>query len=156
MGSEITEVTAQAVSFNDEVTSIGDYTTATLTLRFENGAIGIISLDRQAAYGYDQRLEVLGSKGSAEIGNRFGNTAVFQTATEVKKDLPLNFFMDRYELAYSREVGAFVDAIRKDSEPVVSGADGRVPIVVALAAYKSLSEKRTVHVSEIKASVAKL
>jgi myo-inositol 2-dehydrogenase / D-chiro-inositol 1-dehydrogenase len=156
MGSEVTEVTATASSFDPEITAIGDITSAVISLKFENGAVGVIQNCRKAVYGYDQRLEILGSEGSAEIANNFPNTATISTGKEVRRDLPLNFFMTRYEKAYEREVGEFVSACVNDTEPKVTAADGRAPIVLAYAANKSLKEKRTVLVSEITAATAKL
>lgn len=156
MGSEITEVTAVATSFDPEITAISDVTSAVVTLRFENGAVGSIHNCRRAPYGYDQRVEVLGSTGMAEIGNVFPNTAKVSTASEVKTDLPLDFFMTRYTAAYELEVREFVSACVNDTPPKVNAADGRAPIVLAYAANKSIKEKRTVLVSEITAAAAKL
>jgi myo-inositol 2-dehydrogenase / D-chiro-inositol 1-dehydrogenase len=155
-GSEVTEVTATAASFDPEVTAIGDVTSAIVTLKFENNAVGTIQCCRKAVYGYDQRLEILGSKGSAEIANRYPNTATISTETEIKRDLPLNFFMDRYKEAYAREVAEFVDAVVNNKPTPVAAADGRAPVVLAYAAVKSLKEKRTVAVSEVESSHAKL
>lgn len=154
MGSEVTEVTATATSFDPEVTEIGDITTAVVTLKFENNAVGTIQCCRKAVYGYDQRLEVLGSSGAASIDNRYHNTATISTDKEIKKDLPLNFFMDRYKEAYAVEVKEFVDAVQNDKPCPVAAADGRAPVVLAYAATKSLKENRTVLVSEITADPA--
>lgn len=156
MGSEITEVTATATSFSQEVSEIGDVTSAIVTLKFENNAVGTIQCCRKAVYGYDQRLEILGSNGSAEIGNRFPNTATISTSSEIKRDLPLNFFMDRYKEAYEREVAEFVHAVVYNKPTPVAAADGRAPVVLAYAAAKSLKEQRTVQVSEISATGAKM
>jgi myo-inositol 2-dehydrogenase / D-chiro-inositol 1-dehydrogenase len=156
MGSEITEVTATATSFDSEIAEIGDITTSIIALKFENGAVGTIQNCRKAVFGYDQRLEILGSEGNAEIANNFPNTATISTAKSVSRDLPLNFFMDRYEKAYALEITEFVAACVNDTPPKVTAADGRAPIVLAYAANKSLKEKRTVLVSEITAATAKL
>lgn len=156
MGSEITEVTATATSFDPEIAEIGDITTSVIALKFENGAVGTIQNCRKAVFGYDQRLEILGSEGNAEIANNYPNTATISTAKTVSRDLPLNFFMDRYEKAYEREITEFVAACVNDTPTKVTAADGRAPIVLAYAANKSLKEKRTVLVSEITAATAKL
>eukprot|EP00189_Rhodosorus_marinus_P011405 CAMPEP_0184751570 /NCGR_PEP_ID=MMETSP0315-20130426/43114_1 /TAXON_ID=101924 /ORGANISM="Rhodosorus marinus, Strain UTEX LB 2760" /LENGTH=383 /DNA_ID=CAMNT_0027230839 /DNA_START=163 /DNA_END=1315 /DNA_ORIENTATION=- len=149
IGSEITEVTATATSFDKEIAAIGDITTAIVSLKFENGAIGVIQCCRKAVYGYDQRLEVLGSEGAVDITNNYPNTATISCANNIKRDLPLNFFMDRYKQAYEDEMISFVDCIANDTPPVVTGMDGKIPVVLAFAATKSLKENRTVKVNEI-------
>lgn len=156
MGSEITEVTAVADCFDAEIEAIGDVTSAVVTLRFANGCVGSIHNCRRAPYGYDQRLEVLGSTGMAEVSNVFPNTAKISTSSEVKTDNPLDFFMTRYAAAYELEVREFVSACVDDKPTKVTAADGRAPIVLAYAANKSIKEKRTVLVSEITAAAAKL
>eukprot|EP00188_Purpureofilum_apyrenoidigerum_P000252 Plantae.Rhodophyta-Purpureofilum_apyrenoidigerum.ctg11004.p1 GENE.Plantae.Rhodophyta-Purpureofilum_apyrenoidigerum.ctg11004~~Plantae.Rhodophyta-Purpureofilum_apyrenoidigerum.ctg11004.p1 ORF type:complete len:388 (+),score=87.67 Plantae.Rhodophyta-Purpureofilum_apyrenoidigerum.ctg11004:104-1165(+) len=149
IGSEIVEVTATASSFDPSIEEIGDVTTAIVTLKFENGAVGVIQCCRKAVYGYDQRLEVLGSEGAVEIGNNYPNTAIISAGDKIKKDLPLNFFMDRYKQAYEDEMIAFVNAVGNNEPVPVDGADGKIPVVLAFAAARSLKESRTVTVNEI-------
>ena len=91
--------------------------TGTETLKFAGGAIGTIDNSRRAAYGYDQRVEVLGSKGSIETMNRYGNQAVISDGDSVRRDLPLNFFMDRYTESSLSEVG-----IRRSRTPRQTGS----------------------------------
>jgi myo-inositol 2-dehydrogenase/D-chiro-inositol 1-dehydrogenase len=150
IGSEVREVfTAADVRVDPEIGAAGDVDTAVIVLRFENGAIGAIDNCRKAPYGYDQRVEVLGSKGSIATENCYPNSAVVSTAESVRRDLPLNFFMDRYLESFARELRAFVRAIAEDTQTPVSGADGRAPVVLALAARKSYDEHRPVAVAEI-------
>jgi myo-inositol 2-dehydrogenase/D-chiro-inositol 1-dehydrogenase len=97
IGSEVREVfTTAGVRVDPEIGAAGDVDTAVIVLRFENGVIGTIDNCRKAPYGYDQRVEVLGSKGSIATENCYPNAAVVSTAESVRRDLPLNFFMDRY------------------------------------------------------------
>jgi myo-inositol 2-dehydrogenase/D-chiro-inositol 1-dehydrogenase len=150
IGDEVEEVyTAGAVMVDPEIGEAGDLDTALIVLRFRNGVIGTIDNSRQAAYGYDQRVEILGSRGSIATENRYPNQAVVSTATEVRKDLPLNFFMDRYTESYAGEVRAFVQAVREDRPTPVSGADGLVAVVMGLAARKSYDEHRPVRLDEL-------
>jgi myo-inositol 2-dehydrogenase/D-chiro-inositol 1-dehydrogenase len=150
IGDEVEEVyTAGAVMVDPEIGEAGDLDTALIVLRFRNGVIGTIDNSRQAAYGYDQRVEILGSRGSIATENRYPNQAVVSTATEVRKDLPLNFFMDRYTESYAGEVRAFVQAVREDRPTPVAGADGRVAVVIGLAARKSYDEHRPVRLDEM-------
>jgi myo-inositol 2-dehydrogenase / D-chiro-inositol 1-dehydrogenase len=152
MGSEVTEVFAAAGNLVDPaIGAAGDLDTALVTLKFENGAMGVIDNSRRAVYGYDQRAEILGSGGSVSTGNNYPNTAVVSTASAVRRDLPLNFFMERYTESYVAEVHAFVEAVRLDQPTPVSGIDGRTPVVMGLAAQRSVRENRPVRLSEITA-----
>jgi myo-inositol 2-dehydrogenase/D-chiro-inositol 1-dehydrogenase len=145
IGDEVEEIyTAGAVMVDPEIGKAGDLDTALIVLRFKNGVIGTIDNSRQAAYGYDQRVEILGSAGSIATGNNYPNQAVVSTATEVRKDLPLNFFMDRYTESFATEVRAFVQAVREDKPTPVGGVDGRIAVVMGLAARKSYDERRPV------------
>jgi myo-inositol 2-dehydrogenase/D-chiro-inositol 1-dehydrogenase len=103
---------------------------------------------RQAAYGYDQRVEALGSGGAISTGNNYPNTAIISDGTSIRRDLPLNFFMERYTESYLNEMQAFVAAVTQDTPVPVSGADGRAPVVLALAALRSHREGRPVRLSE--------
>lgn len=152
MGSEVQEVfTTADVRVDPAIGEAGDVDTAVVVLRFANGAIGTIDNCRKAAYGYDQRVEVLGSKGSISTENRYPNVATVSTGESVHRDLPLNFFMDRYVDSFAAELRAFVAAIVHDTPTPVGGADGRAPVVMALAARKSYDEHRPVRLDEISA-----
>lgn len=149
-GDEVEEVyTAAGVMIDPEIGRAGDVDTALIVLRFRGGAIGTIDNSRKAVYGYDQRVEILGSRGSIATANCYPNEAVVSTATEIRRDLPLNFFMDRYTESFVEELRAFVRAVLDDTEPLVGGADGRVPVVMALAARKSYEENRPVRLAEV-------
>jgi len=148
--SEVQEVYAQgAVLIDPAIGSIGDVDTAITTLKFENGAMGVIDNSRQAVYGYDQRVEVFGSKGYVEVENDFPNSAKLSTAEGVTSDKPQYFFLERYKMSYVEELKAFVDAVAKDKEPPVNGNDGLQPVLIGTAALKSLREKRPVKIKEI-------
>jgi myo-inositol 2-dehydrogenase/D-chiro-inositol 1-dehydrogenase len=150
VGSEVTEIYASAgVRVDPEIGAAGDVDTAVILLRFENGVIGTIDNCRKAPYGYDQRVEVLGSKGSIATENCYPNRAVISTAESVRRDLPLNFFMERYLDSFAYELRAFVQAVVSDKPTPVTGADGRAPVVMALAARKSYDEGRPVRLAEI-------
>ncbi len=125
-----------------------------ITLRFANGVIGTIDNSRKAVYGYDQRVEILGSAGSIATANCYPNQAVVSTAESVRRDLPLNFFMDRYTESFAAELRAFVDAVLEDKPTPVTGIDGRIPVVMALAARKSYDEHRPVRLEEIAAPIS--
>ena len=150
IGDEVEEIyTAAGVMVDPAIGAAGDLDTALLVLRFRNGVIGTIDNCRQAAYGYDQRAEILGSAGSIATGNCYPNEATISTGQSVRRDLPLNFFMDRYTESFSNEVRSFVQSVVEDKPTAVSGMDGRIPVVMGLAARKSFDERRPVKLSEI-------
>jgi myo-inositol 2-dehydrogenase/D-chiro-inositol 1-dehydrogenase len=150
MGSEVEEVfTAAGVRVDPRIGEAGDLDTAVLVLRFKNGAIGTIDNCRRAVYGYDQRVEILGSDGAISTDNCYPNQAVVSTATAIRRDLPLHFFMERYAESFAIELQAFVKAVLEGSPAPVSGIDGRIPVVMGLAARKSYDENRAVRLEEI-------
>jgi myo-inositol 2-dehydrogenase/D-chiro-inositol 1-dehydrogenase len=155
MGDEVEEIYAAAgVMVDPAIGKAGDVDTAVITLRFKNGAIGTIDNSRQAVYGYDQRIEVLGSKGSISAGNCYPNQALISTATEIRRDLPLNFFMDRYADSFAVELRSFINAVVEDKPPLVSGHDGRLPVLMGMAAMRSCKEGRPIRLPEVDSTVA--
>ena len=152
IGSEVESVyTAAAVRVDPRIGEIGDLDTALVTLRFTNGAIGMIDNCRQAVYGYDQRLELFGSKGSIRTDNIYPNSAQLQTVQSIARDLPHHFFIERYRESYVRELEKFITAIEAGQPTPVTGADGRAPVVLALAARLSHDEGRPVRLEEVDA-----
>lgn len=150
MGEDPEEIyTAASVLVDPAIGAAGDVDTALIVLRYASGAIATIDNSRKAVYGYDQRVEVLGSKGSIATANCYPNEATVSTASEIRRDLPLNFFMDRYTESFVTELRSFVSAALHDKPVVVGGIDGRVPVVMALAARKSYDEGRPVRLAEI-------
>ncbi len=150
VGDEVEEVYAAAgVLVDPAIGVLGDVDTALITLKFTNGALGVVDNSRRAVYGYDQRVEILGSAGSIATGNNFPNTAVVSTAENIRRDLPLHFFMERYTESYINEMLAFLETLRNDGEPPVSGYDARQSVVMGLAAKRSWEEDRPVKLSEI-------
>ena len=149
-GSEVEEIFVLAdVMDNPAIGAAGDMDTAVVMLKFTNGVIGTISNSRHAAYGYDQRVELLGSAGAISTANNYPNTAIISDDHSVRRDLPLRFFVERYTESFASEMVAFVDAVLNDKPVPVNGLDGRVPVVMALAAHKSFAEHRPVFLSEI-------
>lgn len=148
--SEVEEVYAQgAVLIDPAIGDAGDLDTAVITLKFKNNAMGVIDNSRQAVYGYDQRVEVFGSKGCVEVQNDVPNSSKLSTSDGVISEKPLYFFLERYQMSYVEELKAFVDAVINDKEPQVTGNDGLQPVLIGLAALKSLREKRAVKIEEV-------
>jgi myo-inositol 2-dehydrogenase/D-chiro-inositol 1-dehydrogenase len=127
----------------------GDLDTTIVTLKFKNGAIGEIDNSRQAVYGYDQRLEVFCSNGSAQAENESEHTVVKADKQGYHSARLPHFFMDRYASCYVEEVRQFVECVRDDKPVPVTGEDGRAAVVLGYAAWKSYRENRSVKISEI-------
>ncbi|NHN34092.1 inositol 2-dehydrogenase [Paenibacillus agricola] len=149
-GSEVEEVHAMGnVLINPVFAEHGDLDTAIVTLRFKNGALGVIDNSRQAVYGYDQRVEVFGSKGSAAANNDHPNTAEVSTSEGIVRDKPLHFFLERYNEAYIEETQIFIDCLLNDKPLPVDGNDALQAERIALAAKLSISLSRPVAISDI-------
>ena len=132
-----------------QIGEAGDIDTTVITLRFQNGVIATIDNSREAVYGYDQRVEVFGSKGMVTAANLLTDTVTFSGSAGSRAASPSYFFVERYKPAFLAELQAFFACIQADTLPPVTGADGRAPVVIGFAALKSLRENRPVRLSEI-------
>jgi myo-inositol 2-dehydrogenase / D-chiro-inositol 1-dehydrogenase len=134
-GSEVVEVYARgSVRIEPSYREVGDVDTALVVLEHENGCLTAIDNSRQSGYGYDQRVEAFGSRGVAASEN-----------PEVMSDL----FLERYADSYQLEWEAFVDSLHNGHAPPVGIEDARAPLVIGLAAWRSLRERRPVRVEEV-------
>lgn len=138
-----------AVLVDPAIGEAGDVDTAVITLKMENGAIAVIDNSRKAVYGYDQRAEVFGSKGMVAVSNDSTSSAVISNAEGVTGEKPLYFFLERYMAAYAKEIKCFIEAIENDTDTPLGVMDGLEPVLMGLAAKKSLEEHRPVKISEI-------
>lgn len=151
-GCDAEEVYVQAAVLVDPaIGEAGDVDTAVITLKMENGSIAVIDNSRKAVYGYDQRVEVFGSAGMVSASNDSASTAVISNAQGVTGEKPLHFFLERYMAAYAKEVKCFIKAIVEDTDTPLGVMDGLKPVLMGLAAKKSLEEHRPVKISEITA-----
>lgn len=151
-GSEVEEVFAYgAVLVDPAIGEAGDIDTAVISMKLANGAIAVIDNCRRASYGYDQRVEAFGSLGQVAIGNDSESTAVVSDANGVHGEVPLNFFLERYMGAYVEEVSEFIDCVVND-KPVNVGLEcGLQPVLIGLAAKKSLTTGMPVKIADIAA-----
>lgn len=137
-GSEVIEVYANAAVLVDKaIGEAGDVDTALISLKFANGAIGMIDNCRQAVYGYDQRVEILGTKGSISVANDTPTTVIVSTERFVSSDKPKYFFLERYMESFEAELKAFFNCIVNDTDAIVTGIDGLKPVLIGLAAKQS-------------------
>ena len=149
-GCDAEEIYVQsAVLVDPAIGEAGDVDTAVITLKMANGAIAVIDNSRRAAYGYDQRAEVFGSKGMVATANDTLSTAVVSNAEGVTGEKPLYFFLERYMQSFATEVKGFISAIENDTETLVGVEDGLKPVLMGIAAKKSVEEHRPVKLSEI-------
>ena len=137
-GSEVEEVsTFGACLVDPEIGKAGDVDPCIINLKFANGALGVIDNSRQAVYGYDQRIEVFGSKGMISAENETPNNTTYYTADGVYREKPLWFFLERYNDAFIQEETEFVKACLEDTDTPVGSFDGLQPVRIAIAAKKS-------------------
>ncbi len=150
LGEEPETVQAAAsVLVDPEIGRAGDFDSATVILRTASGRQAVIANSRRATYGYDQRIEVLGSKGAVCAGNMHKANITLADAAGFTRPTLLDFFMTRYTAAYAAEIAAFVAAVRDGAPVPVGGHDGLMALVLAEAALRSVAEGRTVRVDEI-------
>ncbi|MBX3256469.1 MAG: inositol 2-dehydrogenase [Chitinophagaceae bacterium] len=149
-GSEVTEVYVKGDALIDSrIKQYNDIDTAVIVLTFANGAIGVIDNSRKAVYGYDQRLEVFGSKGMAKAENNTPDNVIQFDDKGGQSALPLHFFLERYEKAYQSCIQTFVDCVLDDKPSPVDAHDGLMATAVGLAAGISLKEGRPVKIEEV-------
>jgi myo-inositol 2-dehydrogenase/D-chiro-inositol 1-dehydrogenase len=147
LGEEPVTVYASAsVLVDPEIGRLGDFDSASLVLTTKSGKIAQISNSRRASYGYDQRIEVHGSKGLVSAENLRATNVEIATGDGYRREPLLNFFMTRYTEAYRAEIGAFVAAVESGGPITPSGEDGLRALVLAEAALKSVREKRVVEI----------
>lgn len=147
--SEVAEVYATgAVLIDEAIGNVGDLDTAVIVCHHANGAISTIDNSRQAVYGYDQRVEAFGSAGMAASENPLIAAAVTRTADGSQGPTLPYFFLERYIPSYLAGWMAFTAMMEGAPSPVTL-ADGRAPLVIGLAAWRSVRERRPVRTDEI-------
>lgn len=138
-----------AVLVDTAIGEQGDVDTAIITMKMANGALAVIDNSRKAAYGYDQRAELFGSKGMVATSNDTVSSAVISNADGVTGEKPLFFFLERYMGSFSEEMRQFTEAVINDTEVPVGIHAGLQSVKIGLAARKSVEEHRPVKISEI-------
>jgi myo-inositol 2-dehydrogenase/D-chiro-inositol 1-dehydrogenase len=138
-GSEISELYVKGGCFVDpEIEKAKDVDTAIINMSLKNGVLATINNSRKAVYGYDQRIEVLGSKGVLKVENKLLNKVVKGTGEGFISSNPQNFFIDRYEQSYKKELMNFVQSIKGDLVDHADADDGLHALKAGLAANNSL------------------
>lgn len=133
---------------NPEIGKYNDIDTALVTLQYKNGAWATIDNSRKAVYGYDQRIEVFGSEGCIQVGNKKPTEVFWYGAEDTRSDKPLYFFLERYNESYLAEIKHFASCIREDKQPMVDGYDGKMAVIMGYAARESLASRKWVTVAD--------
>ena len=150
MGEAPVSVMATASCVVDpEIGAAGDVDTAVVTLSYADGRIAVIKNSRRAAYGYDQRVELLGAQGLLQAQNMLENTVVKSTDKGVTGAKPTYFFLERYMAAYAAEWASFVDAVTNGTALPVTLSDGIDALAMAEAATRSAQSAMPVKLAEI-------
>jgi myo-inositol 2-dehydrogenase / D-chiro-inositol 1-dehydrogenase len=153
LGEEPISVSATAATLTDpEIAAEGDIDTATVTLQCASGRIAVITNSRRASFGYDQRVEAHGSKGTLRTENVPKHMLVSETDGGVLRSKPKFFFTDRYAESYQLEWAHFVRVLQGSELPNPTGVDGYRALLLAEAAYESLRTSATVLVSKVAAA----
>jgi myo-inositol 2-dehydrogenase / D-chiro-inositol 1-dehydrogenase len=149
-GSEVVQVYARgAVRIDPEIGDAGDVDTAVVMLEHANGCLTTIDNSRRAVYGFDQRVEVFGSAGMAASENPLAHGTIVRSQAGTRAAPLPYFYLERYIPSYLREWEAFVGAVSAGETPSVTGPDARAPLVIGMAAWRSLREGRAVRVEEV-------
>jgi myo-inositol 2-dehydrogenase/D-chiro-inositol 1-dehydrogenase len=150
LGEEVDSVLAAASVLTDKkIGDLGDFDSVNVILRTASGKQAVITNSRRATYGYDQRIEVLGSRGMAQAENQGENRVVLADKSGFHAAPLLNFFMTRYIAAYANEIAAFVAAVKNGTETPTTTHDGLMALALAEAALKSVAEGRAVKLAEV-------
>lgn len=149
LGEEPVAVSAQAAVLTDPaIGKAGDFDSANVLLETASGRQAAISNSRRATYGYDQRIEVLGSKGMVAAENQRAVSIEIANGDGFTRPPLLDFFMTRYTAAYAAEIAAFIAGLHEGTPLTPSGEDGLAALRLADAAVRSVAEGRKVKVGE--------
>ena len=133
---------------SEEVREVGDHDTAMFILKSKNGVLIHINNSRRAVYGYDQRVEIFGSKGMMISGNQSPTSVEKFTNSHTKANDPIHyFFIERYAQAYKDQFNDFIQTVKSKSKASVSFEDGRNALIIANAAYESYNSGKVVNIN---------
>jgi myo-inositol 2-dehydrogenase / D-chiro-inositol 1-dehydrogenase len=145
LGDEAASVYATGSCLTDPaIEAAGDIDATAVTIRTRRGRLAQINTIRRAAYGYDQRFEVIGAKGMLQAGNHRPTEVVLWSSGAITADKPEHFFLERYRAAYAAEMAHFFDVLGGRAKPRTSIDDGVAALALAEAATTSWREKRVI------------
>ncbi len=121
------------------------YDTCTVMLEFENGVLGMITGAQYVRYGYDSRAEILGTHGIIKVGSQNANSAEAVTSDRIIQADSMDSWRTLFLDAYKAEDQAFIDCILNNTEPPVTGTDGKMALVLVNEGLRSILEHRPVY-----------
>ena len=136
----------------DDLRTVGDFDNAVINMRFDSGALGNVEVSRTASYGYDVRTEVLGAKGIVRVGGTQQAPPMLSTQHGASDDAA-SYLMNRFGEAYRAQLHHFVDCIREDQPPAVSGADALAAFEISLAATYAAQTGQPVTLEAVRGDV---
>ena len=143
---EVTALGSQMV--NDDIKKINDHDTTMCILKSKKGVLVHINNSRRAVYGYDQRVEVFGSKGMSISNNQTPSSVeYFNESNTFSKEPILNFFIERYSQAYKDQFKDFIQSIKLNQDTKVTFKDGRNALILANAANESLNKGQNIRIN---------
>lgn len=149
MGEEFVTVSGAASALTDpQIAALGDIDTACVTMQTATGRIAVITNSRRASFGYDQRVEAHGALGTLRTENVAQSMLVQEREDGVRREKPQFFFLERYAQSYRNEWDHFVRVLKGEEKPLASGEDGRRALLLAEAAYQSLSTGRRIEMAK--------
>jgi myo-inositol 2-dehydrogenase/D-chiro-inositol 1-dehydrogenase/scyllo-inositol 2-dehydrogenase (NAD+) len=153
MGSNYKRVYVEVANFKGQsrgVETENYYDNSLVNIKFENGGLGSISAVCPCDYGYDARVEIVGEKGIMQIGELKGQAVTVGINRDQGLITPIfRTWPKRFEWAYIREMEHFINCIQRETQPKVSGEDGRWAVAGVLAGTKSFLEERPVYLDEV-------
>jgi len=150
LGDEAVSVYATASCLTDPaIAAAGDADSTAVTIRTQRGRLCQINTSRRAAYGYDQRFEILGSLGMLAAGNHRPTEVSAHKAAAISSDVPERFFLERYRAAYAEEMLHFAEVLVGNAVPRTGMEDAVKALQLAEAATRSFHDGRVVALSEL-------
>ena len=150
MDDEVESVYASATVFGAAaIEELGDIDTAITTLTFKKGGMACINNSRNSSYGYDQRVEVFGSKGMTGANNKTLDKHYSADESGFHTPVLLDFFLERYADSYRIELIAFIESFIQQTSSPISASEGLKSMLISLAAKKSIQKKRVVTLTEM-------
>ena len=145
--SKITKVFAKGSALVEpELYEINDIDTAIVQIEFESGVLGVINNSREACYGYDQQVEVFGSKGVLVANNVLEHSLQYRGKEGTTLAKPQNFFLERYQHSYINELRSFIDSIKNNTPSVVGLEEATGAVLIAYKAQESLGSTCAVEI----------
>ena len=145
-GKDPVEIYTLGSSFVEEIKALNDLDNVLVALKYDNGMIASIDVNRFASYGYDQRIEVFGSEGMLQAENRLPITTLLSNNIGLLKPKIEHSFPTRYREAYQKELESFKDCVLKGIPVPITHHDVRMSFILSELGEKSYNENKPLSV----------